>query len=98
MKIQTDKYLYDTNKNVSGYDQIEDWQVEVKNLGDTPVRVEVTRQARHQYFDDVKPRGDFGEFKKRDMQNLRFTLELPPESTRTFAYTLTYHEGERRPR
>ncbi len=98
MKVQTDKYLFDTNKNVSGYDQIEDWQVEVKNYGDTPVRVEVTRQTRHQYFDEVKPRGDYGSFEKRDMQTLRFTLELPPESTRTFTYTLNYREGERRPR
>ena len=98
MKVQTDKFLYDQNKNISGYDQIEDWQVEVKNLGDTPVRVEVTRQTRHQYFDEVKPHGDFGEFEKRDMQNLRFTLELRPESTKTFTYTLNYREGERRPR
>ena len=98
MKVQTDKYLYDQNKNISGFDQVEDWQVDVKNFGDTPVRVEITRQTRHQYFDEVKPHGDFGGFEKRDLQNLRFTVELPPESTKTFTYTLTYHEGDRRPR
>ncbi len=96
MKVSTTEYVFDRDKNISGWDKTENWQVEVKNLRDVPAKVEITRRLDHQYFDDVKRAGDFGAFEKVDMNTIKFTLLLDPHSTKTFTYSVTYHEGERR--
>ena len=98
MKMATDHYLFDTNGDVSGFDEIENWKVEVKHFRDVPARVEITRHLKHASFDPVNPKGDFGNFEKKDAQTLRFTLDLPPHSTKEFTYTVRYHEGQRRDR
>ena len=96
MKIETDHYLFDTNNDVSGFDEVEDWKVEAKNFRDVAARVEITRHLKHSSFDPVKPKGDFGNCEKKDAQTLQFTLDLPPHSTKEFTYTVRYHEGQRR--
>lgn len=96
MKIATDRYTFNSDKNITGWDEMEDWEVEVKNFRDLPVRVEITRHLKHQYADPVNLKGDCGQFEKKDVQTLRFTLELPPHATKVFKYSITYHEGKRR--
>ena len=96
MKATSGRYMFNNEKNISGWDRTQEWKVEVKNLRDVPARVEITRRLDNQYFDEVKRTGDFGAFEKVDMNTIKFTLELAPYSARTFNYTVTYHEGERR--
>jgi hypothetical protein len=96
MKTSTSQYLFDRNKRVNGWDATEDWKVEVKNLRDVPAKIEITRHMKHQYFDDIKRRGDFGQFEKVDLNTIKFTLLLDPHSTKSFTYSVTYHEEERR--
>jgi hypothetical protein len=98
MKIATEHYLFDTNGDISGFDEVEDWKIEAKNFRDAPARVEIARRLKHSSFDPVNPKGDFGNFEKRDARTLRFTLDLPPHSTEEFTYTVRYHEGQRRDR
>jgi hypothetical protein len=96
MKIATDHYTFDSGENINGWDETEDWKVEVKDFRDLPVRVEITRHMKHPYAAPVNPTGDCGQFEKKDVQTLRFTLDLPPHATKEFKYTITYHEGKRR--
>lgn len=96
MKIATDRYTFDSNKNINGWDETEDWKVEVKNFRDLPIRVEITQHLKHSYADPVNLKGDCGQFEKKDVQTLRFTIELPPHATKEFKYSITYHEGKRR--
>ena len=96
MKMATHRYTFNSDKNVTGWDEGEDWAIEVKNFRDLPVRVEITRHMKHPHADPVKPAGDCGQFEKKDAQTLRFTLDLQPHETKTFKYTITYHEGKRR--
>lgn len=99
MKIQTDQYLFNgTNGNISGYDQAEDWTLELNNYRDIPVRVEVFRRLRHQYVDEIKPKGELASFEKQDAQRLKFVVELPPNTEREITYRVVYHEGDRRER
>ena len=96
MKTSSSKYMFDRNKNISGWDETEDWKVEVKNLRDVPAKIEITRRLKHQYFDEIKRAGEFGEFEKVDLNTVKFTLLLDPHSVKVFTYSATYHEGERR--
>jgi hypothetical protein len=96
MKTVSSAFVYDRNRDISGWDETEDWRVEVKNLSDTPAKIEIMQHLKHQYADEVKRAGGFGAFEKVDMDRIKFTLMLEPRSTKTFNYTVTYHEGDRR--
>ena len=96
MKTGASNFIFDQRKNISGWDDTEEWKVEVKNFREVPARVEIIRYLKHQYCDEVERAGDFGQFEKVDMTRVKFTLELAPFTTKTFTYTVTYHEGERR--
>ncbi|MBU1693525.1 MAG: DUF4139 domain-containing protein [Verrucomicrobia bacterium] len=99
LKIQTDHYMFNgTNGNISGYDQAENWTLEVNNYRDIPVRVEILRMLRHQYADEIKPSGELASFEKLDLQRLKFVVELPPNTKKEITYQIVYHEGERRER
>jgi hypothetical protein len=81
--------------NISGWDAEQTWRVEVSNYRDLPVRVEVRRNFRHQHW-SLKREGEFGKYEKVDLDTVKFTLELAPHTTKTFTYTLTMYEGDRR--
>ncbi|MHC4600896.1 MAG: DUF4139 domain-containing protein [Planctomycetota bacterium] len=81
--------------NVDGWDEVQTWRVEVKNRRKTATKVEITRNFRHQYI-RLKNAGDFGEYKKDDLDTVKYTLTLKPGEEKTFTYTLRLLEGKRR--
>jgi len=97
MDVKYENYTFDHNGNVNGYDEVQAWQVKVKNHRDVAIRVEVTRNFRHQYW-ELQRQGDFGEYKPDDLDTVKFTLDLPPHTKKVFTYTIRYREGERRQR
>ncbi len=81
--------------NISGWDEEKTYEVTVSNYRDIPVKVEVTRNLPHQYF-ELSRKGDFGEYAGIDIDTVRFTLSLPPKAVKKFNYTVTQFEGDRR--
>ena len=96
MKTQTLNYLFNNKKNIAGYDEKQEWKVEVENYRDVPIRVEVFRPLRHQFVDEIKYAGDYGKYDRQDIMRLRFVLEIPPNTKKAFTYEVVYREGERR--
>ncbi len=94
MDSRTENHTFDANGDVSGFDQVETYRVEVKNQRDVPARVEVTRNLRHQHSEVDRP-GDSPEFTREDLDTVKFTLDLPPHTEKTFEYKVRYYEGER---
>ncbi|MFH1719505.1 MAG: DUF4139 domain-containing protein [Planctomycetota bacterium] len=91
MDFKSENYRFDTHGNVSGWDEIRTFNVEVKNTRDIPVKVEIRRNFNTQYW-DIKNSGDFGAFEKVDLDTVKFTLDLQPRSSEKFEYVLkTYH-------
>jgi len=97
MKVKQENFTFDRNGNVSGWDEVQDWKVEVKNNRDVAIRVEVTRNLKHQHW-QLKRGGDYGEYKKDDLDTVKFTLELKPNTKKEFTCQVRYYEGERRNR
>ena len=97
MKYGTANYAFDRRGNIDGFDEINKFKVEVENFRDIPVRVEVTRNFPNQYF-ELKKSGDVGKFEKVDMDTVKFTLDLKPNSKREFQYTHTQYHGTRQDR
>ncbi|MDF7799678.1 DUF4139 domain-containing protein [Pontiellaceae bacterium B1224] len=93
MKEATANYTFHSKGHITGFDSIKDFTVEVRNTRPVPVKIEIKRNVGSNYW-KLENSGDFGDYEKDDLNTLKFTLELPPESTKTFSYQLTTYHGE----
>ena len=94
MDFETENYRFDRNRNISGWDEIRTFKIEVKNTRDIGVRVEIQRNFPTQYWKLGKS-GDFGQFEQVDVDTVKFTLILEPRSAKKFEYVLTTYHGVR---
>lgn len=94
MDFKTDNYMFNSNKDVCGWDEIREFKVEVKNTRQLPVRVEIKRNLPTASWDITK-NGDYGEYEKVDLNTVKFSILLPPESKKEFRYTATARHGTR---
>ncbi|MBN2592108.1 MAG: DUF4139 domain-containing protein [Sedimentisphaerales bacterium] len=91
MDFKTENYRFDDRGNVSGWDEIHTFGIEVRNTRDINVKVEIKRNFNTQYW-DIKNNSDFGAFEKIDLDTVKFTLDLQPRTIQRFEYVLrTYH-------
>ncbi len=94
MDFETKNYRFDRNRNISGWDEIRRFKIEVKNTRDIGVKVEIQRNFPTQYW-KLEKSGDFGQFENVDLDTVKFTLVLQPRSKQVFEYTLTTYHGVR---
>jgi len=94
MDYATENYRFDRNGNVSGWDDLLTFQIEVKNTRDLPVKVEIKRNFPTQYW-QIKNSGDVGEYAKEDLDTVKYTLTLEPFSKKTFSYVVRLFQGRR---
>ena len=94
MDFKTDRYMFDGNGNVSGWDEIRTFKLTVKNTRDVKVKVEIHRNFPTPAW-DLEKSGEFGDYAKIDIDTVKFTLELTPQTKKDFQYVLTTRHGLR---
>jgi hypothetical protein len=94
MDYKTENYRFDTKGNINGLDTVQSFAVEVRNTRDVPARIEIVRNFRTPSW-DLKRAGDETGFEKVDLDTVKFTVEMAPQSKKTFEYTLTTYQGVR---
>lgn len=94
MEIRSDNHRFDRNRNVAGWDDIHTWKVEVRNTRDVPIKVEITRNFDAPHW-DITHSGSIDGYEKVDLDTVKFTVELPGRSQKTFEYTTTLYRGVR---
>jgi hypothetical protein len=94
MDFKTENYRFDRRGNVSGWDEIRTFKIEVKNTRDIDVKVEIKRNFNTTYW-KLAESGDLGEFEPVDKDTVKFTLTLKPRSIRKFEYVLRTYHGTR---
>ena len=94
MDFETKNYRFDRKRNISGWDEVRKFKIEVRNTRDIPAKVEIKRNFPTQYW-NLQKSGDFGEFEKVDLDTIKFTLNLKPGSKQVFEYILTTYHGVR---
>jgi len=94
MNFKTENYRFDRNGNISGWDEIHTFEIEVRNTRDIPVKVEIKRNFNTGYWDLTRS-GDSGQFEKVDQTTVKFALTLEPRSTGQFGYVLRTYHGQR---
>ncbi len=94
LDFKTENYRFNNKKNIAGWDEIRKFSIEVRNTRELPVKVEIQRNFGTQYW-NLEKNGDFGQFEKVDLDTIKFTLMVEPNSIRKFEYTLTTYHGTR---
>jgi hypothetical protein len=94
MDFKMENYRFDSRGNVSGWDEIHTFRIEVKNTRDIDVKVEIKRNFNTQYW-DIDYSGDSGSFEKVNLNTVKFRLLLMPRSAKTFEYVLRTYQGVR---
>jgi hypothetical protein len=94
MDFKTENYRFDRQGNVSGWDEIHIFRIEVRNTRDISAKVEIKRNFNTQYW-DINNSGDFGAFEKVNLNTVKFTIDLQPRSIKKFEYVLRTYHGDR---
>jgi hypothetical protein len=94
METRTDNYRFDTEGNISGWDDVQPWKVTVTNTRDLPMRIEVFRHFGTRYW-TIENHGDFGDYTPDDVMTGKYVLQVEPRSKREFEYVLTMYQGTR---
>jgi hypothetical protein len=94
MNFESENHTFDRRGNVSGWDEIRTFSIEVRNTREISAKVEILRNFNTQYW-DITTAGDSGSFEKVDLDTVKFTLTLEPGSIRKFEYTLRTYQGVR---
>jgi hypothetical protein len=94
MNVATDNYRYDRHGNISGWDDIQTWQIEVRNTRPIDIKLEIHRSFDTQYW-DITNGGSFGEYEKEDLDTVKYTLNMAPFTRQTFTYTVRLYRGLR---
>ncbi|MHC4212105.1 MAG: DUF4139 domain-containing protein [Planctomycetota bacterium] len=93
---KTENYKFNSRGNINGWDEVRTFKIEVRNTRDMDVKIEIKRNFQTQYW-DIEKSGDFDKYEKEDLNTVKFTLLLKPQSKKKFEYVLrTYHEQRER--
>jgi hypothetical protein len=100
MDYKTERYAFDSNGNVAGWEEIRTWRIEITNARELPIEIEITRGFGTPYWKlvlvDLASAGeDAISYEKHDATHVRFTLKRRPNSKWTFGYTVTTYHGTR---
>jgi hypothetical protein len=91
MDYKTENYRFNRHRNISGWDEVRKFKVEVRNTRDLDVKVEIKRRFDTDYWKLEKGTA-FKYHEQVDKNTVKFTLLLEPRTKKEFNYVLrTYH-------
>jgi hypothetical protein len=94
MSLATENLKLNDHGDIIGWDEVRQWQVEVKNMRDVAVKVEIKRNFGTDYW-KLDNSGDYGSYEKYDKTTAKYTIELPARTKKAFSYTIRTFQGTR---
>jgi hypothetical protein len=94
MDYRIENHTFDSKGNISGWDDVQTWKIEIANTRPLPVEVEVTRGFGTPNW-TLKSADKDVSYEKYDATHARFKLTVEPRSKRVFEYTVTTYHGAR---
>ena len=94
MDYATDNYRFNSHRDISGWDKIRTFKLEVRNTRDIPVKLEIKLNSPTSYW-DIDNSGDFGKYEKDDLDTVKYTIQLDPHTKKEFQYILRTYHGTR---
>ena len=91
MDFKTENYIFDNRGDVSGWDEVRTWKIEMMNTRKLPIQIEITRGFETAYWTLQSDTP----YDKHDASHVRFMLELEPRSKQILEYTIRTYHGTR---
>jgi hypothetical protein len=91
MDFKTDNYMYGSNYDITGWDEIRTWKIKITNTRPIPVTIEITRDFGTNYW-TLKSETPYDKY---DVTKVRFNLNIEPASKREIEYIVTTYNGTR---
>ncbi len=95
MDYKTENYMFNRHGNISGWDEVRTFKMEVRNTRDLDVKVEIKRRFDTDYW-KLEKGTDFKDYEQIDKETIKFTLLLEPRTKKQFNYILRTYHGVRR--
>ena len=95
MDFKTANYTFDRKKDITGWDEIRRWKIDIRNTRNLDIEIEITRNTQTNYW-NIETNQQGYSYKKHDASHARFKLKLQAQTSRTIEYTLTTYNGTRR--
>lgn len=90
MDFQRTEIVYDSWRNVRGWDIVEEWKIEMRNSKAVDVPLELTRHFQGDW--EIKSKENF---ERKDKNTIQYKVVVPALGTRVIEYTITTHHGLR---
>jgi len=94
MDFKTANYIFDSNRDIAGWDEIRTWKIEIANTRTLAIDIEITRGFGTNYWSLGHSDGGVS-YEKHDASHARFKTTVGPRSKRVFDYTVTTYHGRR---
>jgi hypothetical protein len=94
MDFKTDNYMFGANGNITGWDEIRTWKMELTNARELEVEIEITRGFATPYW-TLQYDNEGVSYEKHDVERARFKASVQPRTKRKFDYTVTNYHGTR---
>jgi hypothetical protein len=94
MEERTENHVFDQDGNISGWDEVRTWSIEIANARTLPVEIEITRGFDTPYW-TLKQGDGSASYEKHDATHARFKLNVGARSKRQFDYVVTTYRGTR---
>ena len=95
MDEKTDNYRFNKHGNIDGWDEIRTFKLDIKNTRSLPVKIEIKRNFNPHTW-TIKNHGKAKKYyEKVNLNTVKYTLTLEPESQQTIEYELTTYRGTR---
>jgi len=91
LDFKTENYIFDNRGDVSGWDEIRSWKIEITNTRKLPIQIEITRGFDTAYWTLQSKT----HYEKYDASHARFMLELESRSKQMLEYTVRTYHGTR---
>lgn len=95
MEFHTENYTFDNKNNISGWDEVRTWRIEISNTRTLPAEIEITRGFETSHWKLTVTEGKV-KYNKHDASHGRFTLNVKGRTKRGFTYQVRTCHGRRR--
>jgi hypothetical protein len=95
MEFHTENYTFDNKNNISGWDEVRKWRIEISNTRTLPAEIEITRGFETSYWKLTVTEGKV-KYNRHDASHGRFTLNVKGRTKRGFTYQVRSYHGRRR--
>jgi hypothetical protein len=91
MSYRTENYRFESDGDIVGWDEIRDFEIEIRNTRDIAIEVEIKRNFSTTFWQLTTD----DQYELYDTDTIKYSFEMEPQSKQTLSYSLRTYHGTR---